>query len=139
VTQLYGLQRAGRRVREAVEVALENAASKSLLARDADFFASSELESIPIRDRAEVASSSLRKPEMLPPTEIRQAMVAVVQVHFGMTREEAITETARLFGFRATSPQLRQVLEQQLELILRQSLLEERNGRIFVPSSRHEY
>jgi len=133
VSQLYRLQRAGRRVREAVDVALENAASKSLLANDADFFALADLVTVPIRDRADVPSSSLRKPEMLPPTEIRQALVAVIQVHFGMTREEAITETARLFGFRVTTAQLRQVLEQQLDWLLSHELLTERGGKVGMP------
>jgi very-short-patch-repair endonuclease len=135
VTQLYGLQRAGRRVREAVEAALENAARKAVQQQDSDFYAPQDLVDVPIRDRGDVPSNTLRRPEMLPPAEIREAMTAVVRVHYGMTRDESITETARLFGFRTTSAPLRQVLERELAMLLEGHYLEERNGKIYVRQS----
>ncbi len=132
VTQLGGLQRTGRRVREAVEAALAKAAQERLREEDTNFFMVNEIQEVPIRDRGVVPSSSLRKPEMLPPAEIRQAMLAVVRVHFGVAHDEAIIETARLFGYRSTSPQLREVLERELGLLLSQGELEERNGRVYL-------
>ena len=45
----------------------------------------------------------LRKPDYLPPVEIAAALVAVIRTNLGVPMDEAITEVARLFGFKATS------------------------------------
>jgi hypothetical protein len=78
----------------------------------------------------------LRKPEMLPPAEIREALAEIVEVHLGVVRDEAVIEASRLFGIKATSPQLRRVVEEQMQLLLESGRLEERNGKLYVPQSR---
>ena len=55
----------------------------------------------PVRDRGDVDSATLRKPESLPPTEIRHAITAIVRVHLGASTDEVVTETSGLFGFRS--------------------------------------
>jgi hypothetical protein len=66
-----------------------------------------------VRSRAG-ASLSLRRPEMLPPSEIRYALMRVVEVHFGITQDEAILQVARAFGFSSTSGQLRELISRQV-------------------------
>ena len=75
---------------------------------------------------------------MLPPAEIRQAVTAIVQVHLGVAREEAVTEAARLFGFKSTSSQLREVIEREIDYLLSQRALDERNGKLCIGESDRE-
>lgn len=132
VTQLWGLQRTGKRIRESVDRALNSLPGRSIQRLDEEFFLPTSRDNCPVRDRGDVPSNTLRKPEMLPPPEIRRAISTVVQVHLGVESEEALVETARLFGFRSTSSQLKQVLEREMTSLVASGELEERNGKLYV-------
>jgi hypothetical protein len=85
---------------------------------------------VPVRDRSEAASPSLRKPETLPPQEIREALRRLVAAHFGGTLEQLTTGAVRLLGFKATSAQLKAVIEAQIEGMVRAGELEDAGGAI---------
>jgi hypothetical protein len=65
--------------------------------------------SVKVRDRSQATSPSLRKPEMLPPLELRAALLAVIEQKLGADRAEAVTSVSRAVGFRATSAPSRMV------------------------------
>jgi len=132
VTQLWGLRRTGKRIREAVTRAVQSAARSSGILRDGEFYSLRSRPEVPIRDRGEVAVATLRRPEMLPPVEVRKAIAAIAEANLGVTRDEAVTQTARLFGFGATSPQLRQVIGGEIDSLLHQGRLEERNEKLYM-------
>jgi hypothetical protein len=132
VTQLWGLRRTGKRIRDAVAQAIRSAAHSSGVLRDGDFYSLSSQPEVPIRDRGEVAVATLRRPEMLPPAEVRKAVAAIAEVNLGVTRDEVVTQAARLFGFGATSPQLRQVIAGEVDSLLSEGHLEERTGKLYV-------
>ena len=71
-----------------------------------------------VRNRSQVQSASLRKPEMLPPAEIDEAALAIVKANFGASRTELIQALSRTFGFQSTSSQLRDVLGRQIDALL---------------------
>lgn len=110
IRTFWGLQRAGNRIRQAVERGIRAALLSGSITADREFYgmAGSEPKA---RDRSDVVSPGLRKPEMLPPAEIKAAAIAFVEMNMGATLEETITGASRIFGFKATSAQLRQVLE----------------------------
>jgi hypothetical protein len=64
-----------------------------------------------VRSRADVISPSLRKPEVLPPEEIKAAISSIVDANFGAEKEQLVPAVARLLGFASTSSQLRAVIE----------------------------
>ena len=132
VTQLWGLQRTGRRIREAVDQALTAASRQSGARRDGEFYSLDGQQEVAVRDRSVVDSTTLRQPKMLPPVEIRQALTAIVEVHLGATRDEVIIEAARLFGFRMTSAQLREVIEREVDWLVEHQGLDERNGKLYM-------
>lgn len=138
VTQLWGLQRTGSRIRDAVIRAIHMASRSFDLSCDGGFYSPAALTDVPVRDRGEVPCTTLRQPKMLPPAEIRKAISAIVQVNIGVSRDEAVTEAARLFGFKSTSSQLRQVIDGEVQAMSEQGSLEERNGKLYVevPSPR---
>ena len=88
-------------------------------------------QEVTIRDRSVVESNTLRQPKMLPPAEIRRALTAIVEAHLGAARDEVIIEAARLFGFKATSTQLREVIDAEVNWLVQHQVLEERNGKLY--------
>lgn len=134
VAQLWG-QRASGRVRDAVNAALNEIGNQEKYTRERDFFAPNGLSRPPIRDRSD-ADPRLRRPEMLPPAEIREAILAIVQLNVGASRADVVSETARLLGYGRITSQIREVIEEQVQPLLEQNLLDERNGMLYVGSLR---
>jgi len=71
-----------------------------------------------VRNRSDVASNTLRKPEILPHEEVRVAIAEVVEENYGAERDQLVQAVARLFGFSSTSAQLREVVETALTDLL---------------------
>jgi hypothetical protein len=127
IRMLWGLQKAGSRIRAAVARAAGLAMRQGLLVGE-EFLATPGQE-VAVRNRSQVRSASLRKPEYLPPREIEAGLLRVVEENFGASPDELVTAVARLFGFLSTSAQLRGVLEAGIgtlvtngELVLREGL-----------------
>ena len=113
ITTLWGLQRTGNRITAAVKAALNWSLRKGKLESSGEFIDIALRPVRTVRSRAD-ASLSLRRPEMLPPSEIRYALTRVVEIHFGITEGEAILQVARAFGFSSTSGQLRELISEQV-------------------------
>jgi hypothetical protein len=128
VRTLWGLGRAGSRVRGAVVQAIEAARAQGLIVGDA--FLVKPGAPIAVRNRADVESSTLRKPESLPPQEIDAAILKLVAANFGAGREGLITGLARAFGFAATSAVLRDLFDARITALIQSSQLHEANGLI---------
>jgi hypothetical protein len=69
-----------------------------------------------VRNRADVQSAGLRKPDMLPPTELRAAILQVVRANFGATPDQVVQSVSRSLGFKATSAQLKAVIDEAIAL-----------------------
>ena len=127
IRTFWGLQRAGARIRAAVEAAAGLARDQGVI--EGETFLAMPGAAVAPRDRSLAASASLRKPELLPPQEVEAALLVVVDANFGVAADEMFTSAARLFGFKSTSAQLRAVLAEGLSrleaagrLALRQGL-----------------
>lgn len=110
IREAWGLKRAGARIQEAVQRALDVGVANRRLEEEGSFY------SIPgalpvVRDRGEAESATLRKPEALPPAELKVAIVKLVSSNFGATEDQIVLATGRAIGFRATSSQLRALIE----------------------------
>lgn len=116
IRSLWGLQRAGNRIRDALQ-----SAEALLLAEKSVVRLGSFLDlpgrAIRVRNRAEVASNTLRKPEFLPPAEVCEAIRAVLRENLGGQRDEIPSATAKLLGFSVVSAQLRQVVLTELDAL----------------------
>ena len=109
IRSLWGLARAGNRIRDAVLTALRAAKQRGEIVGGP--FYSLPDQQVVVRDRSEIDSSTLRKPEYLPPEEVKLAIDQVVVANFGAEQDELIQAVARLLGFASTSAQLREVVE----------------------------
>lgn len=129
VRDLWGLGRAGNRIQDAVDQAVRFLLVSQECTRE-DGFLNIPGAPVPIRRRELVDSPNLRKPEFLPPTEIRAAILAVIEAHHGAAEPEIPTAVTRLFGFKSTGSQLRLAIETQTAKLWRQGIIEKSNGML---------
>ena len=129
VRDAWGLKRAGGRIQDAVESAVDVAVRMHRLVEDGDFYSVPNSEPL-VRDRSAAGSPSLRKPETLPPTEIRVALADVIARNFGATEDEVVHAVSRAFGFKSTSGQLRDALTAVLNAMLKREELVRRDSLI---------
>lgn len=129
VRDLWDFGRAGTRVQDAVAKAIRSLLVKQRCIRE-DGFVSLPGAAVVLRNRKDVSSPNLRKPEFLPPQEIREAILALIEAHHGATKEEIPVAVARLFGFKSTSSQLRSVVDRQIGKLCLQGILKEGNGML---------
>jgi hypothetical protein len=78
-----------------------------------------------------VTSPNLKKPEMIPPAEIRQAILHLVAEHVGLGREEVTVLVARALGFRVTSAKLKDGIERTLERMIEEQTVALRDEKLF--------
>jgi hypothetical protein len=85
---------------------------------------------VAVRNRALASSRTLRKVELLPPQELRQALLELIGQAHGAGAEEVATPVARMLGFQGTSQALRERIQVQLQVLLAQGHLEDHNGTL---------
>ncbi|HVY69737.1 MAG TPA: DUF3320 domain-containing protein [Verrucomicrobiae bacterium] len=129
VRDLWGFSRAGTRIQDAVAKAVRSVLVTGRCARE-EGFVSIPNATVPVRNRESVSSEALRKPEMLPPAELRAAILAVIDTAHGATKKETPSAVARMLGFKTTSAQLRSLLERQIDRLLRQKIIGEYNSML---------
>lgn len=127
VRDLWGLARAGSRIQSAVNEALQHAARNGQFVIDGNWYNLKDRKVI-VRDRSQADSRSLRKPELLPPQEIQEAIVGLVRDTHGVRRDEATMAVSRMLGFQATSQQIRERIEQQIDLLISRRVIEQPAG-----------
>lgn len=130
VTTLWGLSRTGRRISDAVDAAIEYAKHAGAIASGNDFYWHSERTEFPVRNRDHVESSGLKKPEMLPPCELQSGICEFVEDHVSATSEETARAIGRMLGFRTTSRQLRERIEEEIDALVAQGDLILDNGSL---------
>ncbi len=114
VSSFWNLQRTGSRIAAAVSAAIDSAIRHNKLVSESGFVDVDDRKVTVVRDRAN-ASPSLRRPEMLPPSEIRYALSRIVELHCGINELETVQQVARAFGFASTSEALREKITAQLK------------------------
>ena len=117
----WGLKRAGGRIQAAVERALEAALSTGDITMEERFLGVPG--NLTVRDRSNVISEGLRRPEMLPPKEIELAIHNVIRRNFGASVDEIVLAVSRSFGFKATSSQIREMIRNRTDSMVSKGVL----------------
>ena len=127
VKALWGFARAGSRIQRAVKRGIGWLMRVDQCISE-DGFLSINGYPIPIRNRENVSSPDLRKPERIAPSELRAAILAVIELGHGAAQKEIPTAVARILGFKNTSAQLRYAVEEQIHKLVKQNVITENSG-----------
>lgn len=128
---ICGKNRAGGRIDAAVQEALRHGVRQHHFRLDGDFVLGPDQETIGPRDRSSVSSLNLRKPECLPPTEIKNGVIQVVREHLGVTRDEVADAVAGLFGFQRVTEGIGSAIEVQLRALLSSGVLRIEGDKVY--------
>jgi hypothetical protein len=99
VRTIWGLQRAGNRIREAIERGVQIAVRRQAVARDGDFL---RVPNAPVVVRRRNGDPPARV-ELISDAELEEAVRRVLRTEFATPREELIDAAARRVGIQATS------------------------------------
>ncbi len=100
IADAVGVARIGSRVKRNLGWAIGNAERRGLIVRKGEFLWSTDMNVPVVRDRRDIRGKRI---EMVSPEEIAQALRIIVKHSYGMDRNEAAMEAARLLGFRSVS------------------------------------
>jgi hypothetical protein len=117
IREAFGLQRTGGRILEHVRTSLEHLAQARRIDQDGEFWSPAGRELQAVRDRRH-AGLSLRRAEMISPAEYQLAIARIISEAVAISREDLIVETARIFGFDRTGPDLREAIDRQSEILV---------------------
>jgi very-short-patch-repair endonuclease len=135
ITTLWGLQRTSGKIMKTIGRAIDSGLRAGILKAQTGFISRAGHGQVPVRDRSEVASAHLKKPEMIPPVEIRQAILHLVADHVGLRRAEVTVFVARTLGFKSTSAKLRGVIEKALQGMVQQGSIEVREEKLYAATA----
>ncbi len=133
IRDLWNLPRSGARLQDAVARGVRDLLVSRSCIREEDCL---DLPNRPVRIRSRdgVASPILRKPDLLPPSEIRAAILHLVEAAHGASRKELPTAVARLLGFKTTPPALRSLVDTQISRLEADGLLSPQGSRLVIAS-----
>lgn len=81
-----------------------------------------------VRDRGNVSSPGLRKPQNISPAELAVGVERIVTDDLGAMRDEVVVALARLLGFKSTSAQMRNAVTDVVDTMLADGRLMEVDG-----------
>ena len=85
-----------------------------------------------MRTRVSVTSAGLRKPEMLPPEEMRTAAMRLVNVHIGLRLDELAPLIANALGFKAVSGKMKETIDQSIAPLVDSGAIIVRDDKLYV-------
>ncbi|MDX0567205.1 DUF3320 domain-containing protein [Sinorhizobium medicae] len=131
IRSAWGLQQSGSRIKAHVGSAIDIAVNGGHVYRSGEFLHWPGTEAR-LRDRSAVRSPGLRRIDMIPPMEIDEGLVEVLETSFGATEDEAVSAIARGLGFKSTSSQLRELIVSQIALQKGEGKIVERDGMLTI-------
>ena len=124
---IYRVERLTEKIGDLLATAVGDAVHAGQVAEEGGFLTPTGFAGVDaVRRRTDVASAGLRKPDRLPPSEVRFALMGIVQQAIGVSRDDAVIEASRLLGFSSTRRPLRDVIEPQLQALIDAGQIEDR-------------
>lgn len=133
IRDAWGLKRAGARIQSAIERAIQMSFTMQRIVAEGEFLDVPGREPA-VRDRSSTRSPTLRKAEMLPPSEMRAAATRIVRENFGATADQVVQAVSRALGIRSTSAQVKGVILEAVDAEVDAGRLA-RQGNMLVPAT----
>jgi hypothetical protein len=128
--QAWGVDRAGDRIRRAVEEATAECQRKGQLRRQGDFLWPKAVSEVPVRVADPKAPETERDVEHIAPQELQAGMRLLLREGGAIGEEALLAQTARLFGFGKLGESIKQRLSEELEALQKQGICVSRSGAI---------
>lgn len=127
ITDGVGMNRAGSRIRQAIDNAIRHGIKQHVIDLRHDFLWRPGMRKPPVRDRSHFDNST-KKLEWVSPEEIAQAILVEVKSSFSIKTTEVISLAAKLIGFHRVTSQAQVVFEQQISALIATGRLWENDG-----------
>lgn len=105
----WGVQRAGARIEAVIREAIKISNLNNSISIEDDFLSDANIP-LKLRNRSNVKSSGLRKPEYISNKEMEVGIIEIIGKSFGATEDELVNSVSRNMGFKATSNGLRNLI-----------------------------
>ncbi len=128
ITRAAGIKK-GVRVRAAIETAAKRTTRSGKIERRGSFLYWTAQEKVPLRDRSTLQPAS-RKVEFIAPEELHAAIKQIVSGAIGISRDELIRDTCKLFGFKQVGKTMRVPVDAAIDALLRSGDITEKAGEI---------
>lgn len=132
---LWGLGRTGNRIKQAVGEAVRNFIASEHSDLSDPGFVQHRATEVRVRDRSDVSSATLRKPEYLPPAEIDAAILELAVQNHGLVESEIPKVVSDALGFSSLSQNLRSVIEPRIQHLIETQRLERSSSGLIKAST----
>ncbi len=130
LSSLWGYQRMGSQIESAIYRTVDHLCRIQNILEYDSFLSTTGQQAFQPRNREGTKSANLRKPEYLPPMEIRAAIEYSVTKHTGLFQDELAETVARIFGFKTTTAKLRERIELVMHGLVKDGVIELYDGRV---------
>lgn len=118
IRQLWGLKRAGERIKNAIKYGIADAHGKKLIYKNGDFLWATNNREIKVRSRTKP------KIEWICEAEIVEAMKLVLTLQGAITPNALIRETTKLFGYKSINKAIIQQINPLLEKFIQKGIFQ---------------
>ncbi|MGA8616434.1 MAG: DUF3320 domain-containing protein [Xanthobacteraceae bacterium] len=122
IREAFGLQKTGKRILAHVRSSLNHLSRGENVVRDKDFWSISGQNLTAVRNRRN-AALPLRRANMIAPVEYQLALTTIIEEAVAIFEDDLVVETARLFGFDRTGPDLKEAIDRQAERLVKEGRL----------------
>jgi hypothetical protein len=122
VTQAAGLQRAGARIQDVLNRAVDMAARGKKLQRKKGFLWRQERHAVVVRDRSELPAQD-KKLDRVAPEEIACALLASVRRNFSISDDDAVAECANDLGFQRVTASMHKRICRVINALVSKSIV----------------
>ena len=122
IREAFRLQKTGRRILTHIKSSLQHLSRKGSIVREGEFWLSGG-QSISLPRSRRNAALPLRRAAMIAPTEYQLALLTIIKDAVSISGDDLVVETARLFGFDRTGPDLKEAIDRQVERLVKEGRL----------------
>jgi hypothetical protein len=127
LAEVFGLSRAGSRVRKAARAAVARATGDGRISARDGYLWPADMDDPPVRRRSD---AGLRDADLICSRELGQAAWQLLGVQGSMTREDLIAQTARALGFASAGSKLGPAISAAVDLEIGRERIASHQGRL---------
>jgi hypothetical protein len=133
IVKAAGVSRLGNRIRQTIQAGIAFAQREGWVEAEGDVLFRPNQDAIPVRDRGNIDGVAYDI-DRVPSQEIAAAAEHIVEVSYGINREDLVPEVGRALGFGRVGSNIQQRIGAVIEDMLRDGRLARSNGHLVVPS-----